>query len=251
MDAVLLGFIIAAAIGLTGVGGGTITTPLLILVLKMKGAVAVGTALTFAAVIKFLVAPMYVFRKQVSWKMLAFMSLGGLPGVIIGGRALVVVSKQVNPHVLYLILGITIMFAAILNVYRLLKAQPDVTRDPEHPKLLAAFMFPVGAEVGFSSAGSGALGSLALLGLTRLDAAKVVGTDICFGLVLSIIGSGIQIVAGNYNGGVLIHLLEGGAIGAFVGGFAAQKIPSRPMKWALAIWLAALGCQLFVRGIQA
>lgn len=251
MDAVLLGFIIAAAIGLTGVGGGTITTPLLILVLRMKGAVAVGTALTFAAIIKFLVVPVYIFRNQVSWKMLGWMALGGVPGVIIGGRALVLVAKSVNSHVLYLILGITIMTAALLNVYRLLKASVDPERDPERPKLLSAFMFPVGAEIGFSSAGSGALGSLALMGLTRLTAAQVVGTDICFGLIVSIIGSGIQIVAGNYNGGVLVHLLEGGAVGAFIGGFAAQKIPSRPLKWALAVWLAALGLQLFYRGITA
>jgi uncharacterized membrane protein YfcA len=251
MDAILLGFIIAAAIGLTGVGGGTITTPLLILVLRMKGAVAVGTALTFAAIIKLLVVPVYVFRKQVSWKMLGWMALGGVPGVILGGRALVAVSQRVNPHVLYLILGITILFAAVLNIYKLVKATGDATADPEHPRWLAACMFPVGAEVGFSSAGSGALGSLALLGLTKLSAAKVVGTDLCFGLIVSIIGSGIQIVAGNYNGGVLVHLLEGGVVGAFVGGFAAQRIPSRPMKWALAVWLAALGCQLFYRGITA
>jgi uncharacterized membrane protein YfcA len=251
MDAILLGFIIAAAIGLTGVGGGTITTPLLILVLRMKGAVAVGTALTFAAIIKFLVVPVYLFRNQISWKMLGWMALGGVPGVIIGGRALVVVSQRVNAHVLYLILGITILFAAILNIYRLIKAQGDAKGDPEHPRWLAALMFPVGAEVGFSSAGSGALGSLALLGLTKLPAAKVVGTDLCFGLIVSIIGSGIQIVAGNYNGGVLVHLLEGGVVGALVGGFAAQRIPSRPMKWALAVWLAALGCQLFYRGITA
>ena len=79
MTAILLGFIIATAIGLTGVGGGTITTPLLILVLRMKGAVAVGTALTFAAIIKFLVAPMYLMRRQVDFKILAWMCLGGVP----------------------------------------------------------------------------------------------------------------------------------------------------------------------------
>ena len=247
MTAVLLGFVIAGAIGLTGVGGGTITTPLLILVLRMKGAVAVGTALTFAAIIKFLVAPMYIWRKQVDYKILGWMCLGGLPGVIIGGRLLVTVSKKVDAHILYLILGITIVIAAALNIYRLLRLQ-GLSGTGNKPRWLSALMFPVGAEVGFSSAGSGALGSLALLGLTKLDAAQVVGTDICFGLALSIVGSGIQIFAGNYNAVVLEQLLIGGAAGALLGGFLALRIPSRPLKWGLAIWLAGLGVQLLMRG---
>ncbi len=248
LTAVLLGFIIATAIGLTGVGGGTITTPLLILVLRMKGAVAVGTALTFAAIIKFLVAPMYIVRKQVDYKMLGWMLLGGLPGVVIGGRLLVTVSKRVDSHVLYLILGITIVIAAALNIWRLLRFQ-GLSGTGNKPRWLSLLMFPVGAEVGFSSAGSGALGTLALLGLTKLDAAQVVGTDICFGLALSIVGSGIQIFAGNYNGAVLEGLLIGGVIGALFGGFLALRIPSRPLKWGLAVWLAVLGVQLFVRGL--
>jgi uncharacterized protein len=248
MTAIVLGFIIATAIGLTGVGGGTITTPLLILVLRMKGAVAVGTALTFAAIVKFLVAPMYIVRKQVDYKMLGWMLLGGLPGVVIGGRLLVTISKRVDQHVLYILLGATILIAAALNIFRLIRLK-GMSGTGNHPRWLAPLMFPVGAEVGFSSAGSGALGSLALLGLTKLDAAQVVGTDICFGLGLSIVGSGIQIFAGNYNALVLEQLLIGGAIGALTGGFLALRVPSRPLKWALAVWLAFLGFQLFIRGI--
>jgi uncharacterized membrane protein YfcA len=248
MSAVLVGFIIATTIGLTGVGGGTIATPLLIIVLRMKGAVAVGTALTFAAIIKLLVVPIYVARKQVSYKTLLWMVIGGLPGVLIGGRLLVSVSKSVDQHMLYLILGITILVAAILNVIRLVRMK-GMSGTGNRPRWLAPLMFPVGAEVGFSSAGSGALGSLALLGLTNLEASQVVGTDLAFGLILSVVGSGIQIVAGNFNGLVLEQLLLGGVLGALVGALLANKIPSRPLKWALAVWLACLGFQLFYRGI--
>jgi uncharacterized protein len=248
MTAIILGFFIATAIGLTGVGGGVITTPLLILVLRMKGAVAVGTALTFAAIVKFLIAPMYMIRRQVDYKILGWMLLGGVPGVIIGGLILKRLSKSVDQHLLYLILGITIVVAAGANIYRLLRVK-TLSGTGNHPRWLAALMFPVGAEVGFSSAGSGALGSLALLGLTKLEAAQVVGTDICFGLGVTLIGSGIQIFAGNYNGEVLVQLLIGGAIGSFTGGLLAMRVPSRPLKWALAIWLAFLGVQLFMRGL--
>jgi hypothetical protein len=158
------------------------------------------------------------------------------------------ISKKVDQHVLYLLLGITIVIAAALNIYRLVRLK-GMSGTGNHPRWLSALMFPIGAEVGFSSAGSGALGSLALLGLTKLDAAQVVGTDICFGLGLSIVGSGIQIFAGNYDLQVLEQLLIGGAIGALAGGFLALRIPSRPLKWGLAVWLAFLGIQLFLRGV--
>jgi len=249
MTPIFLGFIIAAAIGLTGVGGGTITAPLLLLVLRMKGAVAVGTALTFAAIIKFLVSPMYIIPRKVDYRILGWMLLGGIPGVVIGGRLLVTVSKRVDPHTLYLILGITVVLAAIANIYRLI-AVKNLDGSGDKPRWLAALTFPIGAEVGFSSAGSGALGTLALLGLTKLPASKVVGTDIMFGLGVSIIGSGIQIFAGNYDGEVLWKLVAGGVLGCLIGALLNQRIPSRPMKWALAIWLAALGINLFWRGLS-
>jgi uncharacterized membrane protein YfcA len=248
MTTILLGFMIATAIGLTGVGGGTITAPLLILVLRLKGAAAVGTALTFAAIIKFAVAPMYLYRRQVDFKMLGLMCLGGVPGVILGGRLLVSVSKKVDPHLLYLILGITVVVAAALNVFRLVN-QKTIAGTGNRPRLIPFLTFPIGAEVGFSSAGSGALGTLTLLGLTDLKAAQVVGTDICFGLVVSVIGSGIQLFAGNYNLAVLEQLVMGGLFGSLFGGFLAMRIPSRPMKWALAVWLTGLGINLVMRGL--
>ncbi|MBV9646292.1 MAG: TSUP family transporter, partial [Candidatus Eremiobacteraeota bacterium] len=107
-----------------------------------------------------------------------------------------------------------------------------------------------GAEVGFTSAGAGALGSLALLGLTRLSAAQVVGTDLTNALALATIGGGIQLVAGNCDVALLIKLLAGGVFGAVLGSMLAMRLPSRPLKWALAVWLTVLGIQLFVRGLS-
>jgi uncharacterized membrane protein YfcA len=248
MTAILLGFMIATIIGLTGVGGGTITAPLLILILRMKGAVAVGTALTFAAIIKFTVAPMYLIRRQVDFKILGLMCLGGIPGVILGGRALVTVAKRVDSHMLYMILGITVVLAAAANIYRLIR-QKTQSGTGNRPNLIPFLTFPIGAEVGFSSAGSGALGTLTLLGLTDLKAASVVGTDICFGLAVSIIGSGIQLFAGNYDAKVIELLVIGGVFGSLFGGFLAMRIPSRPLKWGLAVWLTGLGINLLMRGL--
>ena len=80
----ILGFVIAVAIGLTGVGAGTLTTPLLILLVGLAPRVAVGTSLIFGFVVKIITAPVYMARKQVHWRTLAYMLAGGVPGVLIG-----------------------------------------------------------------------------------------------------------------------------------------------------------------------
>jgi uncharacterized protein len=242
----LIGLLIAAAIGLTGVGGGTITTPLLILVLHRPAPIAVGTALSFAAIIDLLVVPMYLIRRQVHFRTLGWMLLGGVPGVVAG--SLVLKRFPVNSHWLYLILGVTIVIAAGLNMYRLIRFSGS-SGTGDGRRILPFVMLPVGAEVGFTSAGAGALGSLALLGLTRLTAAQVVGTDLSNALALTTIGGGIQLLAGNCDLPLLAKLLTGGVVGALLGSTLAMRIPSRPLKWALAVWLAGLGIQLFVRGL--
>jgi hypothetical protein len=105
-------------------------------------------------------------------------------------------------------------------------------------------MFPVGAEVGFSSSGAGALGTLSLLGLTALDVPRIVGTDLTFGLCLSLIGGGLHLSHGGVDPAMLTHLIFGGIAGALVGTGLAPRIPARAMRLALSLWLFALGVQL-------
>jgi len=117
--------------------------------------------------------------------------------------------------------------------------------------LLSWLMFGVGAEVGFSSAGAGALGSAALLVLTPLLPAQVVGTDIAFGFIVSFIGSGAHWFTYASNPELLKQLVIGGFAGAIAGTLLGTRIPRRPMRIALWIWLLVLGCQLLLRSYQA
>src|ERR1041384_515371 len=80
----LVGFVIACGVGLTGVGAGAVTAPVLILFFGLPAATSVGTSLAFAAVIKFAVAPMYLFRRQVNLRVLLLLAAGGIPGVLVG-----------------------------------------------------------------------------------------------------------------------------------------------------------------------
>jgi hypothetical protein len=104
-------------------------------------------------------------------------------------------------------------------------------------------MFPVGAEVGFSSAGAGALGSAALLSLTPLLPAQVVGTDIAFGFIVSLIGSGAHWFSTTTNLALLLQLTAGGVAGAVSGALISNSIPRRTLRFALWLWLLVLGGQ--------
>ncbi len=247
---VVLGFVIALAISLTGVGAGSVTTPLLILFLRVSPATAVGTALTFAAIVKIVSVPAYVIRRQINPRILGLLLVGGVPGVLGGAVLLGSLKGSGHEGTLYLLLGLLITSAAGFHLYRTLKPRKDRPAT-DRLRLLPWLALPIGAEVGFSSAGAGALGSLVLLGLTRLSAAEVVGTDLCFGLVVSCIGSAIHLSAGNYDGLLLLKLVSGGIAGAIAGSLLAGRVSPLPMRLAVLVMLLILGVQLAFHGEAA
>ncbi|HEY7209549.1 MAG TPA: sulfite exporter TauE/SafE family protein [Bryobacteraceae bacterium] len=247
---VLIGFVIAVAISLTGVGAGSMTTPLLILFLGVSPTTAVGTALTFGAIVKIVSVPAYLWRKQVNGRVLAFMLAGGVPGVIAGSLLLSSLKGGSYEGALYAILGTVITLTALFHLYRTLRPKRDGgVRD--RANFLPWLTLPIGAEVGFSSAGAGALGSIVLFGLTKLSAAEVVGTDLSFGLLLSAVGSGIHLTEGNYDGWLLLKLVMGGILGAITGSMLAGRIAPRPMRLAVLLMLVILGTELAFHGQAA
>jgi uncharacterized protein len=241
----VLGFTIAVLIGLTGVGGGVITAPVLTLFLGVPPAEAVGSALVFTAIVKSVAAPIYLFRKQVNFRILALLLAGGLPGVIAGSLALHRLSK--GPIVA--ILGASIIAMAALNLYRLFSGTPKAT-PRDRSQWLPLIALPIGAEVGFSSAGAGALGSLVLMTLTTITTGQVVGTDVLFGLGLSLAGGGISFATGNYHAALALKMSIGGIAGAFVGANLLSILPARPLRVALSLWLVSLGGQLCWRAVM-
>jgi uncharacterized membrane protein YfcA len=104
-------------------------------------------------------------------------------------------------------------------------------------------MLPIGAGVGFSSSGAGALGTVMLLSLTSLSAPQVVGTDLAFGLGVTLVGSGIHLFTGKFAAGLLIKLVIGGVLGALFGSWLAPKIPNRWLRFGLSLWLFFIGCK--------
>jgi uncharacterized protein len=232
---IALGFVIAVFIALTGVGAGSLTTPLLILLLGLPAKECVGTALIFGTVVKIISVPGYMARKQVNWKAFGFLVAAGIPGVIAGSFLL----NKAPTMVVTGFVGLTIMSIALLNLFRFTK----VTQHDRMPWLSPIGLL-IGLEMGFSSAGAGAIGALALMGLTTLAPSAVVGTDLCFGLALSAIGGLIHAGLGDVNTAVLWKLLVGGSIGAFAGSYLAVHMPSKKLRFALCVALVYIGGQL-------
>jgi len=247
----VIGLIIALFIALTGVGAGTITVPVLVLFLKVPAPVAVGIGLMFSTVVKLILVPAQIARRNVAWRTLGYMLLGGAPGVLLGSLVLKHLVTTGSQNLLNALLGAILVTTAswqILFSLRPVKASED---RPDRSRLLSWLMFPVGAEVGFSSAGAGALGSAALLTLTPLLPAQVVGTDILFGFLLSLIGSGAHWSANALSSELLLQLIVGGVAGAIAGTILSTKVPRRPLRFALWIWLLILGGQFLFNSYQA
>ncbi len=239
----LIGFVIAAFIALTGVGAGTITTPLLILFLGVPAATAVTTGLMFSSAVKLVLVPSQILRKQVNWRVLGLMLLGGLPGVLIGALALNHFATAGSKRTIDGLLGIILVLTAIYQIVFSFRPVQRAEEQLDRRLVLPWLMFPVGTEVGFSSAGAGALGVAALLSFTKLSPSEVVGTDILFGFLLSLVGSGAHWFAHNVNGSLLKHLVIGGIPGAIVGTLSGPHISKRVLRFILWAWLLVIGFQ--------
>lgn len=247
---VALGFVIAFIIAITGVGAGTITAPMLILVLHVPVAISVGTALAYSTIVKAVVVPVQILRRQVAWRVLGIMLLGGIPGVVAGALLFRRYAAVGSHAVFYAVLGLIIVLSAAWHLYRHFRPHSFSGERRARHGVIAALMFPIAAEVGFASSGAGAMGTLVLMGLSSLDAAKVVGTDLAFAFCMTLTGSGIHFLSGNFDTPLLLRLVVGGVLGAVTGSWVAPKVPSRQLRLALSIGLVVLGLSFCYRGFS-
>jgi len=246
----VIGFIIALFIALTGVGAGTITVPILVLFLKVPAPAAVGIGLMFSAAVKLILVPAQIARRNVAWRTYGFMLLGGAPGVLLGSLLLRHLVTAGSQNLLNAILGAILVSTASWQIIYSFRPMKENRGAPDRSHMLPWLMFPVGAEVGFSSAGAGALGSAALLSLTPLAPAQVVGTDILFGFTVSLLGSSAHWFSQAADPQLLLQLIAGGVAGAVGGTLVSTHVPRRPLRFALWVWLLILGGDFLLNSYQ-
>src|SRR5246127_611993 len=243
----LLGFLIAAAVGLTGIGGGSFTVPALVLLAGLTAGEAVGTAFLFAGVLRLIAAPFYLLGKQIHSRYLWLLLLGAVPGLLVGTWALRLLSRDAgNPYVI-VVLGILLAASSSVTFIRRMQNPTFAARNHRWLPWLA---LPIGVETGFSFAGAGALGTVLLLNYPEMTPVQVVGTDLLFGLVLAVIGSAFHWSFGSISMPIFSQLLLGGVPGVVFGCLLAQKVPANKLKAAVAMVAIFAGLQLMWTGTR-
>src|SRR5580692_7098585 len=240
-----VGFLIALAVGLTGVGGGSFTVPALVLVAGLTAGEAVGTAFLFAGVLRLIAAPFYLAGKHIHSRYLWLLLQGAVPGLLVGTWALRLLNHDAGSPVVVLLLGI--ILAASSSVTFIRRVQNPAFAGKNH-RWLPWLALPIGVESGFSSAGAGALGTVLLLNYSEMTPAQVVGTDLLFGLVLAVIGSAFHWTFGSISMPILFQLLLGGVPGVVLGCLLARRVPANKLKTAVAMVAIFAGLQLVWSG---
>jgi uncharacterized membrane protein YfcA len=241
----LVGFLIATAVGLTGIGGGSFTVPALVLLGGLGAGEAVGTAFLFAGVLRLIAAPFYLLKKQIHARYLWLLLQGAVPGLLVGTWALRLLNRDAGNPVVILLLGV--LLAASSSVTFIRRVQNHAFAGRNH-RWLPWLALPIGIESGFSSAGAGALGTVLLLNYSEMTPAQVVGTDLLFGLVLAVIGSAFHWTFGSISTPILFQLLLGGVPGVVLGCLLARSVPANKLKTAVALVAIFAGLQLVWSG---
>lgn len=247
----LAGFCVGVVVGLTGVGGGSLMTPVLVLLFGIHPATAVGTDLLHAAITKSGATVVYARRGDVEWRITGLLASGSLPAAL-GTLYLLhhVLRQPANPRILTLALGVTLVVTALALTWRarlrrLSRLPPDA--QARHPALTVIVGATLGVLVTLSSVGAGALGIAALLYLhSRLAAIRLVAADLAHAVPLTLAAGLGYWAFGDVDGELLISLLVGSLPGIYLGSRCAGYLPERLLRIMLATTLALVGGRLLL-----
>ncbi len=248
------GFAVGFLVGMTGVGGGSLMTPLLILLFGVHPATAVGTDLLFAASTKTVGTLVHAAARSIDWVLVGLLSLGSIPATV---ATIVVLSRfdlknATSQHFLTLALGTTLMAtAAFLIAGRSIRERYAADRpDGLHAGKAAALLtivlgLAMGVLVTATSVGAGAIGVTVLLLLhPKMLPGRVVGSDIAHAVPLTLLAGAGHWYLGSVNWTLLLTLLIGSLPGIVAGSYLATRAHDAVVRIALASVLVIVGVRL-------
>lgn len=259
----LIGLIVGFLIGLTGMGGGSLMTPIMILVMGVKPIIAVGTDLAYGAVTKIVGGATHLRRGTVHRRTAFLLAVGSVPASVLGvgltTRIRQADPELVNTVLMHAIAWVLILVALVMVAKPLLaalarrkKAGPSTDRRGDlyefaglHPWVLPMMGAAVGFMVGLTSVGSGTLIIVGLLFLyPRWQSKELVGTDVFHAALLVSAASAAQFAAGNVNVLMALSLLVGSIPGVLLGSRLAIGFPERLLRVSLAAVLLVSGAKM-------
>jgi len=250
----IAGFAVGAIVGLTGVGGGSLMTPLLVLLFGIHPSVAVGTDLLYAAITKAGGTVAHNLKGTVDWKITGALAAGSLPAAAatlfvigtffpggIGGATKVI---SISLGIALLLTAVALIFRQRIQKFSL--SHHGAERDPRLTTLLTVITGAVlGVLVSISSVGAGALGVTVLFFLyPRLPAVRIVGSDIAHAVPLTLVAGLGHWWLGSVNWSLLGSLLIGSLPGIWIGSHVSAKVPEKFLRPALAVMLVLVGTKL-------
>jgi uncharacterized membrane protein YfcA len=245
----LSGFAVGAIVGLTGVGGGSLMTPLLVLFFGIHPATAVGTDLLHAAITK--AGGTYVHAKQgrVDWGIAGLLAAGSLPAAVATLWTMHAVTGGLGgSKIITTTLGIALLLTAGVLVLRSCLRRWSQTHRVEavrHPAFTVLTGIALGFLVSISSVGAGALGVTALFFLyPRLAAGRVVASDLAHAVPLTLVAGCGYWLFGTINWSLLGSLLVGSLPGIYIGSQFVGRIPDMVLRILLAAMLVLVGTKL-------
>jgi uncharacterized protein len=249
----LSGFGVGFVVGLTGVGGGSLMTPLLVLLFGFHPATAVGTDLLYASVTKTCGTAVHHIGHTVEWRVVAWLGAGSLPASLL---TLLLISRQLHSSgsavasLISYVLGYALLLSALSLLFRRrILALAHVLSLHRRPRREAAATVLLGALLGvlvsLSSVGAGAIGvTMLVLLYPHLPIARIVGTDIAHAVPLTLVAGLGHLAVGTVDVSLLASLLIGSLPGIALGSVIASRAPERALRLLLAGVLTLVGIRL-------
>ena len=255
---IVFGLGIGVLVGMTGMGGGSLMTPLLILLFGIQPTTAIGTDIFYAAVTKTVGGWRHLRLKTVNMELVKWLALGSVPSAVAGVAVVSVLADHIGEarldELVYAVLGGTLLMVGIITLTRALILRNLVDErdrfDVERRHKVAAVT--IGATTGFvigvTSAGSGTVIAILLIAIYRLAPKKVVGTDVFHAAILLWAAGIAHWVGGNVDFVLAANILLGSIPGVVIGAALSDKAPQGFLRTALGVVLVGSGIVTIQKG---
>ncbi len=255
---VLFGLGIGVLVGMTGMGGGSLMTPLLILIFGIQPTTAIGTDIFYSAITKTVGGWRHFRMKTVNMELVKWLAMGSVPAAVSGVVLVSFVQDQVGEdrlnELVYAVLGGTLLMVGIIQLTRALILRGLIEErdrfEVERRHKVAAIIIgaTTGFVIGITSAGSGTVIAILLIAIYRLAPKKVVGTDVFHAAILLWAAGIAHWVGGNVDLGLAGEILLGSVPGVVIGAALSDRAPQAFIRTALGVVLVGSGIVTIQKG---
>ncbi len=255
---IFAGFAVGLIVGMTGVGGGALMTPLLIFTFGIKPSLAVGTDLLFAAFTKMGGLVNLAVERRVEWRIVGALSAGSVPASLLTLYVIHVYGQEPSfQMVITRTLGGALILTSIATLYKALRGRGAARKpidaatesnQPIHFALPMVFGALVGVLITITSVGAGAIGVMALMLLyPKLSLGRIVAADIAYAIPITLIAGLGHASLGTVDWALLFKLLAGSLPGVWLGTRLGPRMPEALIRILLACLIAYAGIKLLFR----